>query len=81
MSNSYRRSIKGYSRHLTINLLGSTKMIKHLHAFLVLAAIFICTPSDGQFHWAKNYRVDVQNLRERLQKLRNAEWNDFDSQV
>jgi len=66
---------------LTINLLGSTSMIKYLNAFLVLAAISICTPSNGQFHWAKNYRVDVQNLRERLQKLRNAELNDFDSQV
>ena len=56
-------------------------MIKYLNAFLILAAISICTPSDGQFHWAKNYRVDVQNLRERLQKLRNAELNGFDSQV
>lgn len=37
--------------------------------FLLLQSIFLENTCNGQFHWAKNYRLEAEKLRELLQRI------------
>ena len=56
-------------------------MFRYLVVLFLLETIFLGTPCDGQFHWAKNYRREAQKLRELLEEFNEAGVDDVSSRV
>ena len=55
-------------------MIAKTSHNRILQSFVVLVflqTIFMAKHCNGQFHWAKNPRLEVQKLREFLQDMRD----------
>jgi hypothetical protein len=48
-----------------------SRILQSFVVLLFLQTIFMAKYCNGQFHWAKNPRLEVQKLRDLLQDMRN----------